>query len=295
MTHSTPRSTPPRRVMLLHTRLLRASISLADRIAERLSEWQVATTIESVEAGEVDRQLPGNDLIIALGGDGMMLRAAGKAATQDIPVLGVNLGRLGFLAEVQPNEWPEVLVRVVAGDYWLERHMMLRATVERNGDAIGAIDVLNEVFVGRGMTGHPIRIEASIDGGMFLMYIADGVIVATPTGSTAYALAAGGPILPPELKNILMVAVAPHLIIDRPVVLDEGTIVELRVASEHNAMLSADGRDPIVLRCGDRVRVQSSPYVCRFVRVQPKSYFYRTLMMRMGQNPAAQIEINPNQ
>ena len=124
---------------------------------------------------------------------------------------------------------------------------------------------------------------------------ADGLIVATPTGSTAYALAAGGPILPPELKNILLVAVAPHLIIDRPVVLHEGTTVDLRVVTDHRAVLSADGRGSIALSKGDLVRVQSSPHVCRFVRVQPKSYFYRTLMARMAQNPAAELETNPNQ
>jgi NAD+ kinase len=282
-------------VTLLHTQLLRASAALAEQISERLSEWQVKTTIEAIENGDADLKLAGADMLIALGGDGMMLRAGCKAAMHNVPVLGVNLGRLGFLAEVQPEEWPDVLARVVAGDYWLEKRMMLRAVVERNGSRLHSFDVLNEVFVGRGMTGRPVRIEASIDGGMFLMYIADGVIVATPTGSTAYALAAGGPILPPELKNILMVAVAPHLIIDRPVVLDEGTTVDLRVASEYHAMISADGREPIALHVGDRVRVQSSPYTCHFVRVQPKSYFYRTLMTRMTQNPAAQIETNPNE
>ncbi|HJW83290.1 MAG TPA: NAD(+)/NADH kinase [Anaerolineae bacterium] len=291
---SATRNAPPRRVILLHTPLLRASASLADQIAERLAEWRVEAQIGSIEADHVDRQVANADMLIALGGDGMMLHAGCVAAQHNIPVLGVNLGRLGFLAEVQPEEWPAVLARVVAGDYWLERRMMLRATLERDAAPLCSVDVLNEVFVGRGMTGRPVRVEARIDGGLFLNYISDGVIVATPTGSTAYALAAGGPILPPELKNILMVAVAPHLIIDRPVVLDEGTTVDLRVASEQ-AMLSADGREPILLQYGDRVRVQASPHTCQFVRVQPKSYFYRTLMARMTQNPAAQIETNPNQ
>ena len=279
---------------LLHTPMLRGSASLAEQIAQRLSEWHVEVTIESIEAENIDRRVAGVDMLVALGGDGMMLRAGCVAARHNIPVLGVNLGRLGFLAEVQPGEWPDVLARVVAGEHWLERRMMLRAVIERNGSPLHTLDVLNEVFVGRGMTGRPVRVEARIDGGLFLNYIADGVIVATPTGSTAYALAAGGPILPPELKNILMVAVAPHLIIDRPVVLDEGTTVDLRLASELG-MFSADGREPIGLQHGDRVRVQSSPYTCHFVRVQPKSYFYRTLMARMTQNPAAQIETNPNQ
>jgi NAD+ kinase len=281
--------------MLLHTPLLSASSNLADQIAEYLQDRQVETVVRSVEAGDVEQQLTGIDMVIALGGDGTMLNVGCLTAVQNIPVLGVNLGRLGFLAEVQPGEWPAALARVMAGDYWLEQRMMLRAGLERDGTLLRSFDVLNEIFVGRGLTGRPVRIEARIDGGLFMVYVADGVIVATPTGSTAYALAAGGPILPPDLKNILMVAVAPHLIIDRTVVLHEGTTVDLRVVTEHQAMLSADGREPITLHNGDRVRAQSSPYVCRFVRVQPKSYFYRTLMERIALNPAADLETNPNQ
>jgi len=221
---------PPRKVRLLYAPHLSGSIALAADIAARLAEWQVQTTRDSVDAEDADSHWASVDMAIALGGDGTMLRAGCLAAPHKVPVLGVNLGRLGFLAEVQPNEWPGVLARVIASDYWLERRTMLRAAVEREGVVIHTYDVLNEVVVGRGLTGRSVRIESYIDGGLFLRYVADGVIVATATGSTAYAMAAGGPILPPELKNILMVAVAPHMIIDRPVVMDEGTTVELRVA-----------------------------------------------------------------
>ncbi len=289
------RHLPPRSVLLLHTPRLRASFGLAGQIATRLSEWRVETAIASLEAGDVERHMADVDMVIALGGDGSMLRAGHLTAPHGIPVLGVNLGRLGFLAEVQPDEWPDVLARVMARDYWLERRMMLRAVLERGGAPLRVFDVLNEIFVGRGLTGRTVHIEAYIDGGLFLKYVADGVIVATATGSTAYALAAGGPILPPELKNILLVPVAPHMITDRPVVLDEGTMVELRVASGHHTVLSADGRDAIDLNRDDRVRIQASPHVCRFVRVQPRSYFYRTLMERMARNPAADMDANPNQ
>jgi NAD+ kinase len=287
------RCAPPRRVLLMHTPQLSVSARLSAQIADYLNERQVETRRVSVDAGDVGR-LAEIDMIVALGGDGTMLRTGCIAAPYDIPVLGVNLGRLGFLAEVQPDEWPSVLARVMAGDYWLEERMMLRVALERGGIEVQSQDVLNEVFVGRGATGRPVRMEAHIDGGLLTNYLADGLIVATPTGSTAYALAAGGPILPPELKNILLVAVAPHLTIDRPVVLHEGTTVDLRVTAGRPAMLSADGHDPIPLEDGDRIRVQSSPYVCRFVHVQPKSYFYRTLMKRMAQNPAADLETNPN-
>ena len=289
------RCTPPGRVMVAHTPQLSASSKLAAQIAEQLEAWKVQAHLVSLEDEDVDVRLEGVDMVIALGGDGTMLRAGCLTAPRNIPVLGVNLGRLGFLVEVQPGEWPAVLARVMVGDYWLEERMMLHAEVERDGERVQSLEVLNEVFVGRGGTGRPVRVEVRIDGGLLANYLADGLIVATPTGSTAYALAAGGPILPPELKNILLVAVAPHLVIDRPVVLHEGTTVDLRLATTRPAMLSADGRDPIPLANGDRVRVQSSRHVCRFVRVQPKSYFYRTLMARMAQNPAAEMEKNPNQ
>lgn len=292
---SEPGRRPPSRVLLLITPRLRVSTSLATQIAERLQGWRIRTRIESIEVGEVDHRLEEVDMAIALGGDGTMLHAGRLCAPHNVPVLGVNLGRLGFLAEVQPGEWPDVLARIMDGEYWLERRMMLRAVLARDGAPPRIFDVLNEVFVGRGLTGRTVRLDAYIDGGLFMKYVADGVVVATATGSTAYALAAGGPILPPELKNILLVAVAPHMVSDRPVVLDEGATVELRVASRHNTVLTADGDSPVDLARDDRVRVQSSPYVCHFVRVQPKSYFYRTLMERMTRNPAAELETNPNQ
>ncbi len=291
---SEPRCAPPRQVLILYTPRLSAASSLATQMVDQLEAWQVTATAFAIDAGDIDRQFAGRDMVIALGGDGTMLRAGCLAAPHHVPVLGVNLGRLGFLAEVQPGEWPGVVARVMAGDYWLERRMMLRVTLERAGAPLRVFDVLNEVFVGRGSTGRTVRIEAHIDGGLFMQYVADGVIVATATGSTAYALAAGGPILPPELKNILLVAVAPHMVIDRPVVLDEGTTVELRVANDDHTVLSADGRDPVDLIRKDRIRVQSSPYVCRFVRVQPRSYFYRTLMARMARNPAAELDAHPD-
>ncbi|MGH2591995.1 MAG: NAD(+)/NADH kinase, partial [Anaerolineae bacterium] len=127
------RYAPPERVMVLHTPLLSASTPLAARIAEQLREWQVETRIGSVEADDVDRQLADIDMLIALGGDGTMLRAGCLTAPHGVPVLGVNLGRLGFLAEVQPEEWPDALARVMACEYWLEQRMMLRAVVERDG------------------------------------------------------------------------------------------------------------------------------------------------------------------
>jgi NAD+ kinase len=137
------------------------------------------------------------DMLIALGGDGTMLRAGHACAASQVPILGINLGRFGFLTEVRRDEWAGVLERVLAGDYWVERRMMLRAEHRAVGGAERAVwHVLNECVVGRGEVVRPVHVQAEIDGRYLTTYVADGVIGATPTGSTAYALAAGGPILP---------------------------------------------------------------------------------------------------
>jgi len=277
---------PIRRMVVLHTSMLSGSLQLAQEIGTWLRDHEIDTTLLSLEESNLSQHLSGSDMAIALGGDGTMLRAGCLTAQHGgIPVLGVNLGNLGFLVEVQPDEWIEVLEHVLKGEYWLEQRMMLRVMLERDGTTIGIFDVLNEIVVGRGLTGQPVRVEAHLDGELLSTYVADGLIASTPTGSTAYALAAGGPILPPELKNILLIPVAPHLSLNRPIVLHQGTNVALRVASMQQAALSADGGAPVMLLKDDWIHVRSSPYISRFVRVQPKSYFYRTLMTRITRDP----------
>src|SRR6185503_10719088 len=199
--------------------------------------------------------LSGQDLIVVLGGDGSMLRTGSLAAQFGVPILGINLGRLGFLGEVQPEDWPQALERVLRGDYWTEERMMLHVEHRRGGEVLGTYEALNEAVVGRGALARPVRLRTLIDGGELTTYVADGLIIATPTGSTAYALAAGGPILPPELKNILLIAIAPHLSIDRAIVLSQGSRVEVIVRTDHQAILSADGQYEVPLQDGDEVRV----------------------------------------
>lgn len=230
----------------------------------------------------------GFDLLIALGGDGTMLRAGHLCAPLGIPVLGINLGRFGFLMEVQRNEWRELLPRLLDGRYRLENRMMLRAEHLRGDQSLGCWSVLNEVVVSRGQYVRPVRLKASVDGYTLAAYIADGLIVATPTGSTAYALAVGGPILPPDLRNILIVAVAPHLSLDRAIILSEGSVVTVTVNTNHEAVLSVDGQSPITMLDGDAVRVGALTEMARFVRFQDYGYFYRNLTAYMEQNPAAE-------
>jgi NAD+ kinase len=228
-------------------------------------------------------------MVVALGGDGTLLRVGRLAAMHGVRVLGVNLGHFGFLTEVQPDEWQGVLARVLSGDYWIEARMMLRVERHSDGQLLSVHDALNEVVVGRGALVRPARLKTLIDGSVLTTYVADGLIIATPTGSTAYALAAGGPILPPELRNLLLIAIAPHLSLDRAIVLPPEVTVEVMpyTDAEHDARMSVDGQVAERLRDGDRVRVRVSECTAQFVRVRPPTYFYDNLMARMATNPSA--------
>ncbi|NJD58017.1 MAG: NAD(+)/NADH kinase [Anaerolineae bacterium] len=226
------------------------------------------------------------DVLIALGGDGTMLRAGHLGGPSNVPILGINLGRIGILTEIAKIQWPEYLERLIAGDYWLEKRMMLNAEQWRADSLLGRWDVLNEVVVSRGQIIRPVHVTAQVDGRFLTTYVAAALIAATPTGSTAYALAAGGPILPPELRNILLGPVAPHLSLDRAIVLAEGSSVSITVNVDHQAVFSIDGQVPIGLTSDDRVAVYASPHVVKFVRFQDPGYFYRNLTPHMSQNPS---------
>ncbi len=277
------------RIGVLHHPKIAESQTLAHDIAAHLSALGAGTWIGSVwDEPAVQAHIAELDLLITLGGDGSMLRAGRMSAPHGVPILGINLGRLGFLVEIQRDEWRAWLPHVLAGGYRIEERMMLRAESSRGETRLGVHDALNDVVVSRGNLARVVRIHTHIDGDHLTQYVADGLIVSTATGSTAYALAAGGPILPPTLKNILLIAIAPHLSMERAVVLDQGAQVEMRVVTDHQAMLTVDGQFEFGLMDGDRVIVRAGPRLARFVRVHPPAHFYRTLMARL--RPSASTE-----
>jgi NAD+ kinase len=226
------------------------------------------------------------DVLIVLGGDGTMLRASKLCAPAGIPILGVNLGSFGFLMELAPQDWKSFLPRLLKGDYRLERHMLLQAEHLRGEKSLEGWLVVNDVVVCRGQYVRPIRLEAEVDGAHMASYVADGIIASTPTGSTAYALAAGGAILPPELRNILIVPVAPHLSPDQPIILSEGARVTITVHTNHQAVVSVDGHMPVILNDGDCVRVSSSELNSLFIRFREAGYFYSKLNRFLEHNPS---------
>lgn len=257
----------------------------AEMIAEYFREKGIETPAGSLYDDALRKRVKRGefDMLVAVGGDGTMLRAGHLCAPCGVPILGVNLGRLGFLIQVERSDWRAMFERLLAGEAWVENRMMLRAELVRADEPAGNWHALNEVVVSRGQYLRPIRLSASADGHLLTTYVADGLIASTATGSTAYALAAGGPILPPELRNILVVPIAPHLSVERAVVLAEGSSVSIGVHGD-NAVLSVDGQVPIGLIEDDRVDVRAAEYTAKFVRFGDAGYFYRNLTAHMNQN-----------
>jgi NAD+ kinase len=259
-------------------------------VAETITRALIARGVEAwltTQWNEDDDELAVHcgdaDAVIAIGGDGAMLRAGRVTSRCSVPVLGVNMGRLGFLAEVSPDEFERALDLLLAGHYWIERRMMVDVDVLRGERIINAGDALNDVVIGRGAPLGLVQLVAYIDGDWTTTYNCDALILSTATGSTAYALASGGPILPPELRNILVVPVAPHLSLDRSIVLPEGATIDITLAEDnaHSAVLALDGASLTELEPNDRVRVRASEHGASFIRLRERSYFYRSLLDRL--------------
>lgn len=289
-----PGTKPIQCVGILHHPRKPDSMTLAEEMATWLQQrgctaWLGSAWNEDAVHARLEAA-PGLDTLVTLGGDGTILRAARVGAHFGVPILGVKMGRLGFLAEVEPENWQEPLAGILDGRYWLERRMMLDVRVLRDGPAVDdrgherCYQALNEVVVSRGGLARIVRVTTAIDGDFLTTYAADGVIVATATGSTGYALAAGGPILPPELRNILLIPIAAHLSLDRPIVLSEGSTVSLKTVADHQVILTVDGQFEIELQDADLVEVTASPDSADFIRLRPPSYFYHNLMERLTWN-----------
>jgi NAD+ kinase len=220
------------------------------------------------------------DLLVALGGDGTIIRIARMAAPHRVPVLGVNMGRVGFLCEVTPALLHERVDSVADGKFWLEQRTMLEVTCGPDGDLQHYL-ALNEVTVARGSVPRAIRVRTFLDGDQFMLITADGILAATATGSTAYSLAAGGPVLYPESRDFMLTPVAPHLHIGRSVIVPGETTVTFRLESDRPALMSVDGQDERPLRSGDEVVVRRSEHRALFARMGHRSYFYTALSDRL--------------
>jgi len=266
----------------------------ASHISNEVSRFLLGKGAEQVDTGTVyddwlnDRLSSNNyDMVIAMGGDGTILRAGHLCASRNIPLMGINVGHFGFLTEVGRENWPNALLEILNGRYRLEERLMLEIEHIRGDQSLGRWQAINEVVICRGQFVRPIRLTASVNGFRTTTYVADGLIVATPTGSTAYSLAAGGPILPPEARNLLIVPVCTHLSMDRAIVLPEGACVTVQVNTSHEAVLSVDGHPPVLVIDGDRVESSTSSNRLQMVRLKDPGYFYRNITLYMEHNPSA--------
>jgi NAD+ kinase len=258
---------------------------VAETITDQLQARGIETWVCTDWTEEDVRDLvSGSDMVVAIGGDGAMLRAARVCAFYGVPVLGVNMGNLGFLTEIDdPAKSEQHFDKLLTDDYWIETRMMVKAQVWRGDNVIAEEDALNDVVINRSTVTSIVRLEMYIDQDWATTYNADALIIATATGSTAYALASGGPILPPELHNILVIPVAPHLSMDRSIVLSQGAVVDVIVGdgSTIEVALTVDGIIVKTLKSGDRIQVQASDHISRFVRMRSRNYFYRSLLDRL--------------
>ncbi len=239
----------------------------------------------------------GLEMVVTLGGDGTIVRVARRAAPLGVPIVGVNLGRLGFLTELSPQEARQALPCYIDGACWVEERTMLAVEVPDGAAAGPALTdgseepvrpsylALNDMLVGRGRRVRLIGLAVSVDGIRLAEYRGDGVLVSTPTGSTAYSYSAGGPVLHPELANLVVTPVLPHLAPARSVVLPPRAEVEVKARTDHEAVLSVDGQIDIPLRDGAAIKVSGAPCSCRFLRCRPRTYFYQNLISRLHRSP----------
>lgn len=214
------------------------------------------------------------DIIVVLGGDGTMLSVCRLIADKGIPILGVNIGGLGFLTAVQKDEIYDVLERVLSGECPLEERIMLAACVYRHSECIANYSVLNDVVVNKGALARIIDLDTYVNHIYVTTFRADGLIVSTPTGSTAYALSAGGPILYPTLSSVVIAPICPHTLTNRPIVLPDDVQIEIILRSEsEDVFLTLDGQVGFSLKQGDIVEVKKSPFKIKLLISCEKDYF----------------------
>jgi NAD+ kinase len=252
------------------------------------SAWMTPDDAEPLELLDLvsERKPESAGLALSLGGDGTMLRTVKMLGGSGVPIIGVNIGLLGYLTEVEPPALTAVLERWAAGseagEWRIEERMMLDATLHRCGvDTIESWRALNEGVLEKQEAGHTVRLLVRIDGATFTSYAADGLIIATPTGSTAYSLSARGPVVSPTHRALLLTPVSPHMLFDRSLVLDPEEEVEIEVIGGRPATLSIDGQTVATLSEGDTLVVRASASVARFVRFGQRR-FHQILKTKFG-------------
>ncbi len=274
-----------KRIGILYHPMKEAAYTLAKKLEEFLDSRGVSVWLCSAWEQEAARaQLNPTDLILSVGGDGTILRAAQIVVPGLTPITGVNLGRLGFMTELSVDEAVEKLTALLRGEGWIDVRSLLEAELaptDEGHEPPGTFYALNDVVVARGAVARVIYVEASIDGEPLTTYKADGVIVATATGSTGYSLGAGGPILHPQAKESLLLPILPHLSVTYSLVIPATATIKLCLSTTHPATLSIDGHINLPLSSGATITVKHSPNTVRFLRIHPETSFYSSLEQKL--------------
>jgi NAD+ kinase len=280
------------RIGFAYNPTIEATVELAARASgwcrvRGVGEWQA-------QSGDLDtlrRELPSTDALVVLGGDGTFLRAARAVAEVDVPLLGINLGKVGFLSKAEAGELESVLERIVAGQYTIDERMALEGRILRAGIGTPTADddrhfALNDIVIARGSLARVCRLDVSIDATHLATFIADGLVVASPTGSTGYSFSAGGPILDPISRNLVVTPIAAYLSAIRSVVVSPQQVVRCRVVDAHEALVSVDGREDLSIAVGDVVEVHAMERPIRLLEPHGAQPFWDLLRHKVELLPS---------
>jgi NAD+ kinase len=278
-------------VVVLHERPLAANLAadLIRWLEAHGDDVRVPASDADAAEGIPARAVPddefarGLDLAVSVGGDGTMLRTFGLVSRCGVPILGINMGHLGYLTAVEPAQWQEAVTRVLAGDYGIEERMTIDVRRVVHGEAAEPRTALNDVVVEKQAAGHTVRVAVTLSGQRAISYAADGLIVSTPTGSTAYNLSAGGPVLSPHIQALVVTPVAAHSLFGRSLVVGPDEVVRVEVETGA-AVLGVDGVHLGVLGSGDVIECRVSEHPARFVTFDERD-FWRVITAKFGLDP----------
>lgn len=270
-----------KQAVILHHPQSEGAAAFARQLEREFERRGVPTVVSDVWKDTAKGLIPGAGLVVCIGGDGTVLRAARLAVPESPPLMGINMGRLGFLTDMSPRDFYNHFERVIAEDWRVEERVMVRGEVLDGPDAPVEYHGLNDIVISRNSPGRPVYVDVRIDHAQVAIYRCDGMIVSTPTGSTGYSLSAGGPILSPTENQLVVTPVSAHLALGRSLVLPPTSEVELRVTSDHGAILSVDGQEDVPVASGALVRVRVSEHVTRFARFRDLASFYAELAERL--------------
>lgn len=269
------------------------TIEAAVELSARAAGWCQMRSIDHWQAQSGDlpallRELPTTDALVVLGGDGTFLRAARAVAEVDVPILGINLGKVGFLSKAEAGELDQVLGRIEAGEYTIDERMVVEGRILRDGRPIDDLRhvALNDIVVARGSLARVCRFDVAIDDSHLATFIADGLVVSSPTGSTGYSFSAGGPILDPISRNLVVTPIAAYLSAIRSVVVSPLQVVRCRVVDAHEALVSVDGREDIPIQVGDMVEVRAVKRPIRLIEPTGAQPFWDLLRHKVALLPS---------